>query len=136
MKFSKTEIEAFRVELREQWLEALKQGNGALYCVLGSVARSGMSRTVTPYLFTVHGGRVGRSWLTVKASALLGWSIKGDAVRVDGCGMDAGFHLMDCLARAVFTHEEHELFLYGRKKNDAGESVRVEDAPRLSHIWL
>ncbi len=70
-----------------------------IYLCTKHVSRSGMRREISIY---AHDGEE-LTWLSWSASRLLGWSLgKHDGVMVDGCGMDMGFHLVDCLARTLF----------------------------------
>jgi hypothetical protein len=81
-------------------------GLPTLYFVIESVSRSGMSRTMRVYVqATDDQGRPYMQWITGHVARVLGWRMaRGwkDGVRVDGCGMDMCFHLVDCLLRAVF----------------------------------
>lgn len=77
-----------------------------VYTVLRSVSRSGMSRDVS-----VHIIRDGHPLtMTFHVSRTLGWRLKRgftDSVVVRGCGMDIGFHLVDCLSRAIGRKLKH-----------------------------
>lgn len=82
------------------WLrERLKPGD-RMYTVLRSVSRSGMCRRID--LYKVHEGRM--LFLTGHAAAVLGWTWdrKRGGIRVSGCGMDMGFHLVYTLSGVVF----------------------------------
>lgn len=77
-----------------------------IYIVIDTVARSGMSRTMRVYVQAEDDdGRPYLQWITGHVARVLGWRLERggrDAVRVDGCGMDMCFHLVDCLLHAVF----------------------------------
>lgn len=87
-----------------------KRTRQRIYMVVSHVSRSGMRREFQVY--TIHKGEM--VWLTHSISVVLGWSQgKTDGVKVDGCGMDMGFHMLDCLCwslwgknRAVFGAEQ------------------------------
>jgi hypothetical protein len=73
-----------------------------VYTVLRSVSSSGMSRTIS--LKVVKGSHI--SDITYYASVVLGYKlveVNGSrALRVGGCGMDMGFHVVYSLARVLF----------------------------------
>lgn len=94
-KISKAEYD----ETFEDLKGLLKRGE-TIYCVLRSVSRSGMSRRIDIYVMR-RGYPV---YLSYRVARLLGWTCKGngDGIRVDGCGMDMGFHLVYCLGRTLF----------------------------------
>lgn len=69
-----------------------------VYTVLRSVARSGMSRTLDVYAMCE-----GRPlWVTPRVARVIGCTRKGDAMRVQGCGMDMGFWVAYELARKLY----------------------------------
>lgn len=88
-----------------------------IYTILRHVSSSGMSRDISliyikngdPYFITYH------------AAHALGDSLKerngSDAIRVNGCGMDMGFHLVYNLSSVLFKGEERAGYV-------------------LSHRWL
>ena len=110
---------------REMLCKFVPQGS-TVHCVLRHVSRSGMSRRIDFYAIDVE------TFITKKAGVykpvarlqyLTGWMsvLFGDArsdkgMRVDGCGMDMGFHVVDQLASA----------LYGRDKRGLGNGLRCE----------
>lgn len=78
-------------------LEALPKGT-RLYCVLKHVSKSGMLREIS--LHYASGDEVlSATW---SASVLTGWKIgKHDGIKVDGAGMDMGFHLVYTLGQIL-----------------------------------
>ena len=116
---------ADRVEAIEELRSLLNPGD-TVYTVLKHVSRSGMMRIITPLIlradstkvFNARGIRanadspryvtldesmMGRYYLGYLAHKALGWSIDNDhGVKVDGCGMDMGFHLVYCLSSVIF----------------------------------
>jgi len=101
-KYSKEEVEKARTRL----LELLKPGD-KVYCILRHVSRSGMMRLISPVVFSkgdafYKGGEA--IHLDNPVAAVLGWPSKGtgEGIRVDGCGMDMGFHLVYSLSYALF----------------------------------
>lgn len=93
-------------------LRELAPQGSTLYTVLRHESRSGMSRNIDVFVFAPadDGGRDGdpgrpvKLWLTYLAHTALGWPLaKGDqGVKVSGCGMDMGFHLVETLSRVVY----------------------------------
>lgn len=106
MKHSKDEVAESMASLRE----SLKPGD-TVTSVIRSVSRSGMSRTLDVYKFEVSGEHwktrdngVRTLWLTFHVARVLGLSRPrdGDALRVDGCGMDMGFHICYSLSARLW----------------------------------
>lgn len=95
-----------------------------IYTVLRSVAPSGMSRTMS--LKVAQNGRIVD--LTYYASVVLDYplvEVNGSrAVRVGGCGMDMGFHVVYSLARVLF-RDKYE-----------GQPEAVDAGYSLLQAWL
>ena len=68
-----------------------------VYCVLRSVARSGMSREIS--FFTSDEVRC-VDWLICRA---LDRRIGKSGVKVSGCGMDMGFHVVYNMSRVIYS---------------------------------
>ena len=68
-------------------------GEFLLYTSVGSVAKSGMSRRIKVYL--VVDGQIIR--VTHLASKILDLNLNDDGARINGCGMDMGFALVNDL---------------------------------------
>lgn len=99
-------------EARERLLEILEE-NDTLYTVLRSVSRSGMSRTLDVYAFLPYPERGPRAvekyrltWLVAKACGYR-YDEKREAIRVNGCGFDAGHDVVYSLSMALFGHVQH-----------------------------
>lgn len=88
---------AERDEALARLREILKPGD-TIYTVLRHQSRSGMVRDIDAYVFRDNEPL----WLSSYASKVLGWRMANDAVRVDGAGMDMGFHLVYALSATVF----------------------------------
>lgn len=94
MRYSKQEVEEARLKL----LEIIHPGD-KIYTVLRHVSRSGMSRDISVVVF--DGER--KMTLDWDISRLLDYPLaKGSGVKVSGCGMDMGFHLVYSLGRVLF----------------------------------
>ena len=94
MKYSKKDTEN---EL--EYLRSILKPGSKVYTTVKSVAKSGMSRTMT--LHVVLDGEI-RS-ITYSAAVVLADPLQKDGtIRVNGCGMDMGFHIVYCLSRRLF----------------------------------
>jgi hypothetical protein len=95
--------ELARMRLRELFAE---QGKPTVYTVLRHVSQSGMSRDIS--LKTVEDGQIRD--ITYTVAEALGEKIKykngQGVIRVGGCGMDMGFHLVYSLSSVLYGHEE------------------------------
>ena len=82
---------------------------GSVVCAtVRTVSRSGMSRRIDLYTIASDGdgGRPRLAYLSGLAAAVLGWPCNADGIRVDGCGMDMRFHLVEALSFALFGFEQ------------------------------
>jgi hypothetical protein len=80
-------------------LQGLLKPGDVVYTVLRGVSRSGMSRDIS--LKTIRNNEV--VGITGRTMTVLGLPPgKRDGLRVRGCGMDMGFHLVYELSRVLF----------------------------------
>lgn len=94
MKYSKEAV----AEAKSYLLAILKPGTEVCTSVK-SVAKSGLSRTMR--LFVTVDGRIAD--VTWHAAVLMGDPVQKDgSIRVHGCGMDMGFHIVYTLSRQLF----------------------------------
>ena len=105
-KYSKTEIAEAKAQLRK-WL---KPGD-TVHTILDHVSRSGMSRDIRVLLIKCNGSN---EPVTLHPNQSVGVALgyprasKGDGLRVGGCGMDMGFHIVHSLGYALYGEEaEH-----------------------------
>ena len=86
-------------EARERLLGWLKPGD-TVYTIIRNVSRSGMSRDIGLVIFR-DGVDLHPNYAV---SALLGWGMgkSRDSIRVSGCGMDMGFHVVSTLSAVLF----------------------------------
>lgn len=94
---NKKGAEAFRAYHIARLRETIKPED-KIYCLLRHRSRSGMVCDIA----VKHTGPDGLSDITFNTSAALGWSMQNNGVRVNGCGMDMGFHLVYTLSRVLF----------------------------------
>jgi hypothetical protein len=88
-----------RDEARAELRARLKPGQEIL-CVLRSVSRSGMSRVID--LKVIEDGEMrGLGWTAARA---LGdkYDTKAEGIKVPGCGMDMGFHIVYSLSSVLW----------------------------------
>ena len=92
-------------------------------CVLRHCSRSGMMRVID--LFVIRKGDLRRiSWSAAKA---LGWTYdrNHEGVKVGGCGMDMGFHLVYSLSSVVFEGtRKHKAWARKQCQRSAGYMLR------------
>lgn len=86
--------------------ETLKPGD-TLHTVLRSVSRSGMSRVIDVYLLSCDDGKVEKRWLSYWIAKACGFSFQDrrglpEGIKVGGCGMDMGFHVVYTLSRVIW----------------------------------
>jgi hypothetical protein len=98
------EQKEFLLKLREH---VLSNNVRVLHTNIRHVSRSGMQRKIDVVSLRPSGDPsepVSKSWLSYWAAKALGWRFcpKYDAVVVDGCGMDMGFHLVYTLSYLIF----------------------------------
>jgi len=77
-----------------------------IHTVLRHVSSSGMSRDIS--LLFIEGGKLRNiTWLAARALGETPKERKGRwVIRVNGCGMDMGFHLVSSLSYALFRDRE------------------------------
>ena len=90
-------------------LERMLPAGSTVYTSIKSVSRSGMSRDIAVYC--VRDGRIHN--ITFWVACLLGWRLiegnGGRAVRVEGLGMDMGYHLVESVSIALYGLEGRNL---------------------------
>jgi len=91
--------ETYREEALRELREILKPGD-TVYTILRHVTKSGMTRYIDVFVFRDNKPR----YLTYWAKEVLGWggSKNHEGVKVGGCGMDMGFHLVYSLSRYLY----------------------------------
>jgi hypothetical protein len=103
VKLSKKEQE--KREARESLLRFIKKG-GTVYTILRHVSGSGMSRDISIVTIDASGETSAIFHPNFSAAKLLGYRLVtrngSDALRVSGCGMDMGFHVVHSLGHALF----------------------------------
>jgi hypothetical protein len=143
-KAQKTERDEAIVKLRE-WI---KPGT-AVYTVLDHVSRSGMQRQIRVLVpYTREDGTIDFLHPNYSVSIALGWpqatrnGRRQDGIKVNGCGMDMGFHLVYSLSRVLWP-DGYECTGKGCHSNDHSNGDRNytphhhnDGGYALAHRWL
>ena len=130
--------ESDRAEAVENLRRWLKPGD-RVYCVLRSVARSGMSRKIALFVVvpaTPNGVRKHTLWnITHNAATALGYTLdhRQNGIVVGGCGMDMGFAVVHDLGRAVFRGKKITPSMRTKAR-----TIGTSDDPGylLNHHWM
>lgn len=102
-RYTKEEIQEAAIELVDALTKATVNGvKPTVYASVKHVSRSGMSRridfwVIDTFAYTPYLRKISRQIATLTGSALT-----DDGVKVSGCGMDMGWHLLDsarCVAK-------------------------------------
>jgi len=97
------QIELCREQLDEILEVASKdhRGRPVIYCLIRHVSRSGMSRTISLHYIDLETQELRQ--LNYVGAVLLGLPLDElrDGIKVTGCGMDMGFHLVSTLSRLI-----------------------------------
>lgn len=133
-KISQTEIDNEKKELKE----ILKPGD-TVYTILRSCSRSGMSRSISLYIFPDGEPRM-LDWAVCK---ICGYSLdKNKGVKIGGCGMDMGFTLVYALSDALYGDGYKCLgkgcpsnFHVNNRIEGATEPIHT-DGYAIKHRWL
>ena len=85
MNYSKEEVKQ-----STEYLHKFLEPGSKVFTVLRNVSRSNMSRRID--LYTISGGEM--IYLSHAAAVVMGNPRPNDGIKVGGCGMDMGFHLV------------------------------------------
>jgi len=101
VKATKDEIIQWKAEL---WAILSNMKEPVLYTDLKHVSRSGMRRVIQ--VIAIKDNQP--YYLGYRIAAILNWPYDEDkeGVKVDGCGMDMGFHLIYTLSSVLYPDEE------------------------------
>jgi hypothetical protein len=138
-------------------LRKLIQPGDTVYTVLRHVSRSGMTRGIDVYFIpsTTNGDKPEPVWITAYVGKAIDqpqpyeyWR-KSMGLKIGGCGMDMGFHVVENLSWALYGygegypclgkgkcpsnyHSNHRLHLDGPERFD----LMHTDGYALRHKWL
>lgn len=101
-RFTKAQQDESRQNLKDALERATRdrQGRPIIYTVLRTVSKSGMSRRITPFVIDATTAEpVSLAWDYERSHGRMADDSTGRwACKVQGCGMDMGFHLADNIA--------------------------------------
>lgn len=103
----------------EQLKEILENAGHRVYTKLEHVSKSGMTRYISVY--AAEGGHIRN--ITWHVAQVLGWKRSdkyNGGIKVEGCGMDMGFHLIYNLSMKLY----------------CPDGYTQEGAYKLRHEWL
>lgn len=127
-KLTKRECE--KQEARESLFRFIQPGD-TIYTILRHVSASGMSRDISLVVITKDGETFHPNYSAAKLTGNRLVTRNGhDAIRVSGCGMDMGFHLVYSLGWSLWpkgTEKPHGT-RNGEPSSDGGYA--------LTHKWL
>lgn len=141
--FTKKEAKELEQKEAKEHLRSLIKAGDVVYTILRHVSYSGMSRNID--VVTIKDGKpLFISWYVAK---LLDYKqAKDGSLKVDGCGMDMGFHLVHLLGSALWLGEEWECTgkncPYNEHNNDSKKYPRKAGLKHkgngytLNHQWL
>lgn len=134
MKYPKEQVAESLATLRK-----LCPPGTTIYTILKHVSRSGMQREISCYVMEEGEPR----WISWYVARVLGEPMgQRDGVKVNGCGMDMGFHIVYSLAYALH-REGFDCIGEGCPSNDHSNGDRNREPHRhsdpgysLKHSWL
>ena len=91
-------------EERAEWVAKLREimpPGSTVYTVLRHVSKAGMARDISVVVIDADGPRDVSGWV----ARATGWKWQRDSnggLRVSGCGMDMGFHVVSVLSRVLY----------------------------------
>ncbi len=118
-------------DARTEALAALRElltPNDTVYTVLRHCSSSGMTRSIDCYVIRDNEPR----WISRQVATAIGasWDAKREAVKVGGCGMDMGLHIVYTLGAVLWpngTERPHGM-RNGEPDSDGGYA--------LKHRWM
>lgn len=113
-----------RAEALARLARIIKPGD-RVFTSIKHVARSGMSRSVAVYVIDPSGKDILNVTWNVAAALGYGWDNARGAIRMGGCGFDAGFHVVYYLGRALFP-EGGDVTLSCRRHQEEREGNTTE----------
>lgn len=107
-------------QARQELLNILEKGD-TVYCVLRSVSRSGMSRNIDFYVIKDNRPQYLTGYMAALNGRTIGTASNHQGLKVNGCGMDMGFHEVYNLAATLWPNGND-----GRADRDGGYLLRSE----------
>lgn len=99
------QVDYIENEAVPEWLKPLLVPGSTVYTKVDHVSRSGMSRVISAYV--VDNGEIRD--ISYYVSEVLGWKRDKNhyGVKVGGCGMDMGFHMVYSFSRRLYPNGFH-----------------------------
>lgn len=91
---------AEQMEMQDRLRKILVPGT-VVRTISRHTSKSGMSRSISVVVNTPE-GMVDLDWMIVRAGLGYRFDNKHDGIKVGGCGMDMGFHLVYSLSRSLY----------------------------------
>lgn len=136
MKYEKEEIEEATTKLKE----ILKQADYKVYTILRHVSRSGMSRNIST-LAILNGEIINLDYYISRV--LSGFVVRDkshDGLKISGCGMDMGFHLVYSLGGRLYGYgkgsEAEKLNIVTYRNGDKNPETDGGYVLTKKHHWL
>lgn len=103
MSLTKAQKAADKELFKQHLLEILQPGD-TVFCSLKKRSASGMTRCIDLRVFRGDSRNPTTQWLSYWVAKALDYTFdeKTEAVKIGGCGMDMGFHLVSTLAAKLF----------------------------------
>jgi hypothetical protein len=100
VKYNKDERNE-QIQKLKNWFNQMEEKK--VYCVLRNVSRSGMSRDIDFYIFLDNQ----KLYLSYIIAGLLDYPFNDNkGLKVSGCGMDMGFHVVYSLSSLLYKDKE------------------------------
>lgn len=138
-KLTKKQIEQNEINEAKAELHKLLKAGDTVYTDVGTVSRSGMSRTMSVYIPVIneHTGKPDIRDITHLVAKVAGYkrNDRGE-LKVGGCGMDMGFAVVYSLAARMFGRGG-ECKAYGYVRGRNGDTEPETDGGYMLHQrWL
>jgi len=128
-----------KAEQKEKAIEYLREYcpvGTRVFTVLRHVATSGMARWLDAYVM-IDNEPIKITHLLGRAGIGGDWCDRRQALKVGGCGMDMGYHVVNCLSYALHGYENE-----GLKEEENGRFIsnptpeRYKAGYTLDHRWM
>ena len=134
---TKKEKDARRADAIKYLREMIHAGD-TIFTVLTHVSSNGMSRNIKVIAYDARQkghayGIRNISWVVADA---LGLSVKNDAVKIGGCGMDMGYSIVYSLGSVLFGNGEEVAKLGYHTGRNGDKGAETDGGYCLRHAWL
>lgn len=133
MKFTQYEV----ADAKKRLLSIIHPGS-RVFTILRHCSASGMFRVIDMKVIAIEDGKAEVYHIGYNVAVLLGLSYdtKREGIKISGCGMDMGFHLVYSLGSVLFGRgEQCEALGYHTGRNGMKEAEN-DGGYLLKHAWL